>query len=1121
MTTSQPSTLDARKRDLLDTLLAREGIAVDGPGVLPRRPLPDRAPLSFAQQRLWFLSRFDPASAAYNVPLAIPFSGALQITALERTLNAVVQRHEVLRTCFELEADEPVQRIETSAKVTLSVIDLSNSLVPRPEVAQRLAAEEAARPFDLASCPLLRACLLRWAQDDHTLLLTLHHIVTDAWSMDVLAREMTALYTAFTTGQNPTLPELSVQYADFAAWQRQRLQGEYLQTQLDYWRERLLGVSALELPTDRPRPPVATNRGSAHRFTIPVSLAEALRNQARDQNVTLFMLMLAVFKVLLHRYSGQDDIAVGSPIAGRVRSELEPLIGFFVNSLVLRTTLAGNPPFQELLHRVRDTALGAFAHQELPFEKLVEELQPERDLSRNPLFQVIFQLLRGAAADQPDATIEAGGISAKFDLSFTLQDQGNVLEGFVEYNADLYDADTIERMCGHYLNLVEAFVATPDARIGDAQMLGPDEQQYLQIEVNATAVPHPTEVLHSLMQRVAVSQPTAIAVQAEEGTLRYDELEAQANRLAQRLCKHGVGPDQIVGIHLERSIDMVVAIIATLKAGGAYLPLDPDYPPQRLSYMLEDSSAAVVISRGGGGLALSTGSAVVLDLDQERLRIAEENDTPPTVAVDPEHLAYVIYTSGSSGRPKGVMVPHRAICNHMHWMVSHFGLAAGDDAVLQKTPIGFDASVWEIFAPLVSGGRLVLARQGGHRDAAYLVHTMAQNAVSVLQLVPSQLGLILEESGLAACDALRLVFSGGEPLTADLCVRFRQRLKAELHNLYGPTEATIDATSWPCRDIVRGNCVPIGKPIDNMQAYVLDNYGNLVPRGVPGVLHLSGAGIARGYLGQPQLTSECFRPDPFSRQVDARLYCTGDRVRRRRDGALEFLGRIDQQVKLRGYRIEPAEVARVLESHPAVRQAVATVRIGADGEQGLGAYVVAAVQPPCPVSELRAHLRPLLPDYMMPTWISMLAEIPRTPHGKIDWQALPEPQIEAAPVPPASGSGASLEQRIALIWAQVLGVGEVGLDSNFFDLGGHSMLMVQVQHRLRRDLDMDVALLDLFRYSSVRLLCAQLAGRELPDKPASDSLINPAAPSTTAQRRPSMQSRPMFRRPPARSPGTR
>jgi amino acid adenylation domain-containing protein len=1118
MTDSRIPVLDKEKRTLLDALLAREGLDVDGPGTIPRRTTYERAPLSFAQQRLWFISQFDPASAAYNVPLTVPFPGALQINALEKTLNEVVRRHEILRTRFEFDQGEPVQCIAKNATVALTVVDLSaRSKQQQRESARLLAADEAALPFDLMNYPLLRACLLRFAPDDHILLLTLHHIVTDAWSMDVLAREMTTLYTAFASSQRPTLPELSIQYADFAVWQRQSLQGEHLQAQLDYWRTRLAGASLLELPTDRPRPPVATSRGAECRHSFPESLVDPLRTLAHTENVTLFMLLLALFKTLLHRYSGQEDILVGSPIAGRITTELEPLIGFFVNSLVLRTTFAGNPTFQEVLQRVRETALGAYAYQELPFEKLVEELHPERDLSRNPLFQVIFQVLRGAAeGSPPPAAIDVGIISAKFDLSFTVQDRGGALDVFVEYNADLYDADTVEQMCVHYVNLARAFVEAPDTRISNAMLLSTDELYRHQVTFNATAAHYPTDTnLHTLIEHAAKSQPTAIAVQSEDGSLCYQELDARANRLARRLIELGVGPDRIVGIHLERSLDMVVAIFATLKAGGAYLPLSPDYPSKRLTGMLEDSDATVVITNEALALSAVKGSAILFDLDRERERIACESDAPLDITTDAEHLAYVIYTSGSTGRPKGVMVPHRAVCNHMHWMISHYAFTSRD-AVLQKTPINFDASVWEIFAPLISGGRLVLARQGGHRDSAYLVRAVSENKVSILQLVPSQLRLILEEPGLAFCEALRLVFSGGEPLTADLCVRFRQKLEAELHNIYGPTEVTIDSTSWPCHTIGPADRVPIGKPIDNLQAYVLDKYLNLLPRGVPGVLYLGGAGVARGYLGQPQLTAERFIPDPFSSQTGGRLYCTGDRVRQRRDGSLEYLGRIDQQVKLRGYRIEPAEIVHTLESHPAVQQAVATVRAGTDGEERLGAYVVLSTQAPCPTDELRAHLHQLLPDYMIPAWISVLSELPLTPHGKIDWQALPDPESDAPPPRSVPFSPEQpMELRVAALWAEVLGVREVGPDDNFFDHGGHSLLMIQVQHRLREDLSVDLELLDLFRYPSVRLLCTHLAGRKTSDhSPTMDpakSVTNGS--SRPAPQRPSMQSRPMFRRP--------
>ncbi len=1118
MTDSGVPVLDKKKRTLLDALLAREGLEVDGPDTIPQRASYEQAPLSFAQKRLWFISQFDPASAAYNVPLTVPFHGALQINVLEKTLNEVVRRHEILRTHFDFYQGEPVQCIAKDATVALTVVDLSErSRQQQQESARLLAADEAALPFDLMKYPLLRACLLRFAAEEHILLLTLHHIVTDAWSMDVLAREMTTLYTAFASGQRSTLPELSIQYADFAAWQRQSLQGEHLQGQLDYWRTRLAGASLLELPTDRPRPPVATSRGAECRHSIPDSLVGPLRSLAHTENVTLFMLLLALFKTLLHRYSGQDDILVGSPIAGRVTTELEPLIGFFVNSLVLRTTFSGNPTFQQILQRVRETALGAYAFQELPFEKLVEELHPERDLSRNPLFQVIFQVLRSTAEDSPaPAPIDVGIISAKFDLSFTVQDQAGALNVFVEYNTDLYDADTVEQMCVHYVNLARAFIEAPATRISKAMLLSSDELYRHQVTFNATAVNHPTDAnLHTLIERTVRSQPAAIAVQSEDGTLCYQELDARANQLARRLIELGVGPDRIVGIHLERSLDMVIAIFATLKAGGAYLPLSPDYPSKRLTSMLEDSDATVVVTNEALASSAASGSAIMLNLDRERERITCENDAPPDITINAEHLAYVIYTSGSTGRPKGVMVPHRAVCNHMHWMISHYAFTSRD-VVLQKTPINFDASVWEIFAPLISGGQLVLARQGGHRDSAYLVRAASQNKVSVLQLVPSQLRLILEEPGLVSCETLRLVFSGGEPLTADLCMRFRQKLDAELHNIYGPTEVTIDSTSWPCHTIGPADRVPIGKPIDNLQAYVLDKHLNILPRGVPGVLYLGGAGVARGYLGQPQLTAECFIPDPFSSQTGRCLYCTGDRVRQRRDGSLEYLGRTDQQIKLRGYRIEPAEVVHSLESHPAVLQAVAIVRAGTDGEKRLGAYVVLTSQAPCSTNELRDHLHQLLPDYMIPAWISVLSELPRTPHGKVDWQALPDPEFGAPPPRPVPFSPEQpMQLRVAALWAEILGVSEVGPDDNFFDHGGHSLLMIQVQHRLREDLSVDLELLDLFRYPSVRLLCTHLADRKTSDRSPTTTPAKSVAnkPSKPAPQRPSMQSRPMFRRP--------
>lgn len=1111
---------DDAQRVLLDRLLGQRGVATAAVPRIPRRPAGSPPPLSFAQQRLWFLHRLDPGSTAYNVPLTVPFPGGVDAPTLARTLNEIARRHEVLRTSFALADGQPVQCVAPLAAVPLPVTDLRSVPVDqRPEAAGRLAREEAGRPFDLATGPVWRARLLHLTDTQSVLLLTLHHIVADAWSLEVLAREMTLLYEAYLAGRPSPLPELAVQYADFAVWQRAWLAGERLEQQLGYWRERLEAVPVPELPTDRPRPAVATHRGALHRFAVPAPLAATLRGLAQAEGVTLFMLLVAVFKILLHRYSGQPDVLVGTPIAGRVRAELEPLIGFFVNTLVLRTSLAGHPTFRQALERVRAAALGAYAHQDLPFEELVEALQPERDLSRNPLFQVMFQVLNAPAArpaPEPAATpwVEPTLDSAKFDLAVTLRDAPDRLEGLIEYNADLFEADSMARLARHYVNLATALARDPTARIGTVDFLDPAERHRLLAEWNATAVEHPPEpCLHRWIERQAALRPDAVAVVGEGPSLTYRELDERANRLARHLQVVGLTRDGTAAVCLERSPDLVVSILAILKAGGAYVPLDPEYPRERLAHMLEDSQAMAVVCNTASVGVLPPTTRPIVRLDRDAPSIGGQSPTPPDVALDAENLAYVLYTSGSTGKPKGVMVPHRAIANHMHWIVNRFGMTERD-AVLQKTPLSFDASVWELFAPLMTGGRLVLARQGGHKDSTHLEQAIQAHQVTILQLVPSQLRLLLEHLDPARCASLRLVFCGGEPLAAELCQRFQQCLRAELHNLYGPTEATIDATSWSCQGVTAKSPVLIGRPIDNLRAYVLDAYGQLAPPGAPGLLYLGGRGLARGYRNQPALTAERFVPDPFSGEPGSRLYCTGDRVRHRPSGDLEYLGRADAQVKLRGYRIELREIERVLESHPTVRQAVVVVRRAPDTEPRLAAYVVFKPGTPPTADDLRVHLRRFLPDYMLPASLTPLDRMPLTPNGKLDGRALPDPEAGAGLrradwVPPQE----PLEREIAEVWQAVLGVEAVGLHDNFFDLGGHSLLLVQVQHRLQNRLRCDLPLLDLFRYPSVKLLAARLAEPVKPGRnPAPVGGVQGAAEPPPA-RQPRMQSRPLFKRP--------
>ncbi|HEV2704610.1 MAG TPA: amino acid adenylation domain-containing protein [Pyrinomonadaceae bacterium] len=909
-------------------------------------------PLSFAQQRLWFLDQLAPGNPFYNISLNVPLRFPVSVTVLERCLDELVRRHESLRTSFAVRDGQPVQVIAERVSVSLPVVDLT-TLPPHEaeEEAHRRAEEEARRPFDLTRVPLMRATLLKLRATDFRLLLTMHHIVSDGWSMGIFFRELSTLYTAFLAGRPSPLAELPIQYADFAVWQRDWLKGEALAAQLDYWRRQLADLPALLLPTDRTRPAIQMFRGGYHPVQLSKTLTERLNELSRAEGVTLFMTLLTAYQAMLQRYTGQEDIVVGAPIAGRNRAEIENLIGFFVNSLVLRTDLTGDPTVREMLRRTQEVTLGAYAHQDLPFEMLVEELQPERDLSRNPLFQVTFQLFNAPTVEQQQqagasevARVVRRG-TAIFDLVFTLTESPHGLAGGFEYDSDLFDAATIERMAEHFQTLLAAFVARPDTRLSELPLLSEAERRRMLVEWNETRVSFPRGLcLHQLFEAQVERTPDAVAVEFRDERVSYRELNARANRLAHRLRALGVGPDVLVGLCVEQSIEMVSALLGVLKAGGAYVPLDPAYPRDRLRFMLEDARVRVLLTQREVADALPAHDAEVIYLDQQDEASENACEENPRSGVGEQHIAYMLYTSGSTGRPRGVLIPHSAICNHMLWMLQTFPLDA-DDRVIQRTPFSFDASVWEFYAPLLSGARLVMYRPGRHLDVTDLVAHLAERRITTLQLVPSLLRLLLEDPEFDACQSLRRVFCGGEALPAELQERFHARFDASLCNLYGPTEACIDATFYKCarddeQQSASTSSVPIGAPVANMRAYVLDARMSPVPIGVAGELYLGGRGLARGYYNRPDTTAEKFVPDPFADEPGERLYRTGDLVRYRPDANLEFLGRVDYQVKLRGYRIELGEIESVLARHASVKEAVVLAREDAPGERKLVAYVV-------------------------------------------------------------------------------------------------------------------------------------------------------------------------------------
>ncbi|MFL5353941.1 amino acid adenylation domain-containing protein, partial [Archangium sp.] len=954
-------------------------------------PRPSPAPLSYAQHRLWFLERLSPSSAFYHMPLALQLEGALSVEALARSVNALLERHAILRTVYPTDSGEPRQHVLEHLELPLPVLELPAEATGSPgDWLEARMREEAAGPFALATGPLVRASLLRLSPERHVLLLTMHHIASDGWSMGVLVRELGSFYAAFIGADSRPLPPLRLDYVDFACWQRERLEGGLLEQQLHYWRGQLAGCSGvIELPTDKPRPPVQAYQGATVSALLPRHLSEALEDLSRREGVTLYMTLKAAFDVLLYRWTGQEDFTVGTPIAGRDNAELEELIGLFVNTLVLRADLSGEPTFRELLHRVRETALGAYTHQDIPFERLVQELRPERNLAHAPLFQVMFMLRNfpEATARLPGLTLsllESGTRTAKFDLTLAMTATQEGLATSLEYNTDLFEEATVRRMLGQLRVLLEGIAREPGQHVSRLPLLSEEERHRLLVEWNDTAVDFPREAcLHQLVEAQVERTPGAVALVFEGQSLTYRELDARANQLAWHLRSLGVGPEVRVGLCLERSLEMVIALLATLKAGGAYVPLDPDYPTQRLVWMLEDARPAVLLAQQRLLSRLPQHDARVLCLDSRWEEVAAHPRHAPPPLATPDNLAYVIFTSGSTGRPKGAMNAHAPVCNRLLWMQDEYGLGP-QDTVLQKTPFSFDVSVWEFFWPLMVGARLVVARPGGHQEPAYLVELIAEARITTLHFVPSMLQLFLEEPGLERCASLRRVVCSGEALPLELAERCLQRLpQAGLHNLYGPTEAAVDVTHYAC---VRGEprrSVPIGRPVANTSIRLLDSKLRPVPIGVPGELFIGGVQVGRGYLSRSELTAERFIPDPLSETLGARLYRTGDVARWLPDGNIEYLGRADFQVKIRGLRIELGEIESTLEKHPTVQQAVVLAREDVPGDKRLVAYVRAQAGGEPEPAALREYLKQRLPTYMVPASFVVLAHFPMLASGKV------------------------------------------------------------------------------------------------------------------------------------------
>jgi amino acid adenylation domain-containing protein len=1063
-------------------------------------------PASFAQQRLWFLDRLFPGNPFYNVSAALRLTGSLNLAALEQTFNEIVRRHEALRTTFRMLEEQLVQVIAPALTLPLPVVDLR--ILPAAEQEteiRRIATEARSHPFDLSSEPLLRVMLLQVDSSEHILLLNLHHIICDGWSIGVLLRELGTLYTAFANNQRSPLPDLPIQYADFAHWQREWLQEvgatheSPLQVQLAYWKQQLDNLPLLKLPTDHPRPATATYRGATQFLELPKSLSEQLEALSQRQGVTLFMTLLAAFQTLLYRYTQQEDIVVGSAIANRNRHEIEGLIGFFVNSLVLRSDLSGNPKFVELLDRVREVALGAYAHQDLPFEKLVEELHPERNLSHHPLFQVVFSL-----QNTPIEALALPGLSlspldfdrpsAKFDLEFHLWESQEGLRGQVIYSSDLWDDTTITRMLGHFQMLLQGIIVNPQQRLCELPILTQAEQHQLLVDFN----PNPSKIkscFHQLFEQQVEQTPDAIALVFEDEQLTYRELNHRSNQLSHHLQKLGVEAEVLVGICLERSVEMIVGVLGILKAGGAYVPLEPTYPEERLNFMLEDSQVFMLLTHSalaplfkgsfsGEGWGNRTkcsdrqhGLSVVC-VDKEADAIKKESQENPTNCVTADHLAYVIYTSGSTGKPKGVLIEHRGLCNLSEAQIQTFNLQPSN-RILQFASLSFDASIFEIVMALGTGATLYLAQKESILPGQNLIHLLRDKAITHVTLPPSVLAVLPAPE----LPALQTIISAGEACSMDIVKCWASN--RQFFNAYGPTEATVWSTVVELTD--DSEKPSIGRPIANTQVYILDSHLKPVPIGISGELYIGGEGVARGYLNQPELTAVAFISNPFvdsdSRLPSSeRLYKTGDLARYQPNGNIEFLGRIDQQVKIRGFRIELGEIEARLKQHPVVKEAVVMAKEDVSGNKRLVTYIVPNQEQLMRVGAqgfaplLRCFLKEKLPEYMIPSAFVMLDALPHLPNGKVDRRNLKVLDVDKTELTENyMAPRTPIEEAIAKIWAKLLNYERVGIQDNFFELGGDSLLAVRLMAQIHQQFEREIPLSTLFLNPTVEGLAKILA----------------------------------------------
>ncbi|MEM1393272.1 MAG: amino acid adenylation domain-containing protein [Cyanobacteria bacterium P01_H01_bin.150] len=1048
--------------------------------IIPKRQDTQNIPLSFSQQRLWFIDQLYHGSPFYNIPIAFHIQGHLNITTLEQSLNEILKRHEVLRTNFTLVNGEAVQKIAPELNWDLSIINLEHlSGKDWESQVKEFAASSAKKPFNLAKELLVRATLLRLSQEEHILLVTMHHIITDGWSWGVFLRELSMLYAAFSTNQPSPLPELPIQYADFAVWQRDRIQNEFLATQLNYWKQQLKGeLPVLQLPTDRQRPNATTFIGAKQYFKFSASLTNALRQLSQREDSTLFMSLLAAFNILLYRYTNQEDILIGSPIANRNRAELEGMLGLFVNTLVLRNNLNGNPSFCELLHRVREVTLDAYAHQDLPFEMLVEELQPERDLSRNPFYEVMF-VLQNTPIDLHEVsgltfrTLEFDSGTAQLDIFLSMSESEDGLTGCLEYNTDIFDSTTISQFINNFQTLLENIVENPQQRLSKLSLLNSSEREKLLFKFNQTRADYPQDsTLHQLFEQQVEQTPDSVALISESEELTYRQLNHRVNQFVHYLQKLGVTKETLVTLCLERDLDMVVGILAILKAGGAYIPLDPSYPESRLNFMLADSQASLLITKQEILEKISLSSAKTICVDIHKEKIAQESIENPINISSSDNLAYIIYTSGSTGTPKGVLGTHGGTVNGLHWLWKTYPFTEGE-VCCQKTAISFVDSVWEIFASLLQGVPTVIISNATVLDSQLFIETLAHHKVTRIILVPSLLRLLVDNYShlVKKLSQLKLWITSGEALSVNLVRTFQELIpEAKLINLYGSSEVSANATYYDTSLLQNQvHNVPIGRPIENTQIYLLNQDLQPTPLGVVGELYVGGDGLAKGYLHRRELTQERFIDNPFI--PENKIYKTGDLVRYLKDGNLEYLGRSDEQVKIRGFRVELGEIATVITQHPDVQESVVIEGKDAQENQCLIAYLVTEKEDI--TAQILPYLQQKLPSYMLPSAFVVLDALPLTPNGKVDKRALPNNEIirqntNKSFVAPRNFT----ELALVKIWGNLLNTSPIGVTDNFFELGGHSFLAVRLMALIQDRFGHNLPLSTLFENPTIEKLAA-------------------------------------------------